>query len=443
MGGPALQKQQTPAQGAGATSQANTQSQAPAAGAGNQAAIDQLAGKSGGAKKPAVDMGAVNSGASFMGAASKAMDAAVPSAGSFASLKISGRIPIASVAVAAAYIEPSLEMQLARSATGEFEVTLSSQIGLRAEAGSNGGGWWPKFMAYFKGYVKGSLKIVGDSAGEIMRQFMLTLRLVIEGACDAAGAPSSIKGMMSNGILSAESKKATIEGMDSGDSITASVGGGVEAGAEASVLGGASATAEVNFTKKIENADGNRSALEISNNTSVTVKGSFEHKKLGVKITPNVTFVFAGGKLTEFFVGISASKSMKLGDFSELTLMGAEWATEFGLAMKELIKDAANKSRRSEVAQISSLVGGLAFGPEAVKYTAFGQQLKSAARAPSFASQSAMQISYSIAAQAGWSQKKGINGKGSLNSDSSFTLGGKTSPLSIEVKSGQPIATFG
>jgi hypothetical protein len=238
MGGPALQKQQTPAQGAGATSQANTQSQAPASGAGNQAAIDQLTGKSGGAKKPAVDMGAVNSGASFMGAASKAMDAAVPSAGSFASLKISGRIPIASVAVASAYIEPSLEMQLARSATGEFEVTLSSQIGLRAEAGSNGGGWWPKFMAYFKGYVKGSLKIVGDSAGEIMRQFMLTLRLVVEGACDAAGAPNSIKDMMSNGILSAESKKATIEGMDSGDSITASIGGGVEAGAEASVLGG-------------------------------------------------------------------------------------------------------------------------------------------------------------------------------------------------------------
>lgn len=441
MGGPALKQTQAPAKGAGA------QTQAPATGtasaASNQTAVDKLTGKSGAVKKPAVNMGAVNSGAAFVAAATTAMDAAVPSNGSFASLKVAGRIPIASIGVAAAYIEPSLELQLARSATGEFEVTMSSQIGLRAEAGSNGGGWWPKFMAYFKGYVKGSLKIVGDSAGEIMRQFMLTLRLVVEGACDAAGAPASIKDLMANGIMSGESKKATIQGMDSGDSITASIGGGVEVGAEASVLGGSSATAEVNFTKKIENADGNKGALEVSSNTSVTVKGSFEHKKLGVKIAPSVTFVFAGGKLTEFFVGLSGSKEMKLGEFSELTLMGTEWATEFGLAMKELIKDAANKSRRSEVAQISSLVGGLAFGPDALKYTAFGQQLKSAAKAPSFAAQSAMGIKFTLSAQAGWSKKKGINGKGALNSESSFTLGGKTSPLSIEVKSGQPIATLG
>ena len=443
MGGPALQKQQTPTQSGGASTQATTAKAPAQGGAGNQAAIDQLAGKSGGTKKPSVNMGAVNSGASFVSAATAAMDAAVPTNGSFASLKVSGRIPIASIGVAAAYIEPSLELQLARGKTGEFEVTMASQIGLRAEAGSNGGGWWPKFMAYFKGYVKGSLKIVGDSAGEIMRQFMLTLRLVIEGACDAAGAPSKIKSMMSEGIMSNASKKATIEGMDAGDSISASIGGGVEAGAEASVLGGASATAEVNFTKKIENADSNKGALEVSSNTSVTVKGSFDHKKLGIKITPSVTFVFAGGKLTEFFVGLGASKEMKLGEFGPLALMGTEWATEFGIAIKELIKDAANKSRRSEVAQISSLVGGLAMGPEALKYTAFGEQLKAAAKSPDFAGQSAMKIKFALSAQAGWSKKKGINGKGALNSESSFTLGGKTSPLSIEVKSGQPIATLG
>jgi len=427
-----------------ATGQANTQ-QAPAVtqgnGQGNQAAIDKLAGKQPASQKPGVNLGAVQDGAGFMKAAGVALDAAVPSPGSFASIKVSGKLPIWSSGAATAYLEPALSLQVARTNEGKFEVTLSSEIGLKAEAGTGGGKWWPKFLAYFKGYVKGSMKIVGDSAAEIFRQFMLTVRMVVEGACDAAGAPGEIKSMMANGVMSGATKDATVKGMDKDDSVTVSIGGGVEAGANTS-FGSASAGVDVDFSKKITNKDGNPNAVEVGSTTSVTVKGSFTLKKLGLKVDPKVTFVFAGGKLDEWFVGISASKSMKLGEFSALALMGTEWATEASLAIINLIKDAAGKSKRSELAQISSLVGGLSFGPEALKYTAFGNQLKKAATAPDFAGKSSMQITFGLSAQAGWSKSKGANAKGAINSESSWKLGDGNSPLTIEAKSGEPIVSF-
>jgi hypothetical protein len=78
---------------------------------GNQAAVQQLAPAAQEASPP-VSLGDVGDANSFMSAASRAMDAALPTVGSFAKLSVAGNIPLVSYGVADITFSPSLSCKL-------------------------------------------------------------------------------------------------------------------------------------------------------------------------------------------------------------------------------------------------------------------------------------------------------------------------------------------
>lgn len=387
------------------------------------------------------DLG-VKSGAGFASAASAALEAIVPGPGSFASLKIAGKVPLYTNGAISCSLESMLSLEAAHTDAGKYEVTLSSQLGLLAEAGARGSRWWPKFLAYFKGYLKGSLKIVGDSAAEIFDEFMLTVRMVVEGACDAAQAPADIKEAMASAVMSADVKRSTIQAMDKDDSTTVSVGGGVEAGADTS-FGSAKGGAELMYSKTIENKDNNPNAVEVTDAKTLTIAGELDFKKAGVLVPANVTFVWKAGKLDEWYVGLSAAKRMTLGEFSQLALIGGSWAAGFVNAMANLIKTTATKGKIEGVGPIVDLMQGMSMGSDAVKYGVLGEQLKKAAMRPDFAEKSSAEVNIAFGGQAGWSKDKGANIKLGLSTAEMWTLGEQNkTPLFIEARMGDTIVSF-
>ncbi len=410
-------------------------------GRGNQAAADRLLGAGQGETAP-TSMGDVGSSNAFMAAASTAMDAALPTLGSFAKLSVSGNIPLLTNGVASLTFAPSLDMQIAREHTGEVSAMIGTKVSIKAEAGREGWGWLPDFKAYVQGYLKGSIKVQGDSAEEIMQIFMLSVRQTLEAACDATGAPKDIRETIGTAVMSEEARLDTLHGMDKYDRAMASVAVGAEAGASVGSFDG-SVGAELSHTTMLTNRDGDRDNAEVNSfgRGSVTVSGKFSMSKLPVKVSPKVTFVMGmDGSLVEWYVALGAEGTLTAGEFAPVVLMGAEWATEFGVAMGNMIRNAARDGARSEAGLTSDIVAGLSFGPEAVKYTVFGDQLKNWAASPAFADESSQKVTFGVNGQAGWSKWKGVNCKGAVSSVRSFSLGGGDGPLKIEASQGDNIA---
>ncbi|HCH62936.1 MAG: hypothetical protein CL927_05685 [Deltaproteobacteria bacterium] len=410
---------------------------------GNQAAAQQLA-PAAEEESPSVTLGDVGDANSFMSAASRAMDAALPTVGSFAKISVAGNIPLVTYGVADITFSPSLDLQVARERTGGYSAMIAAKVQLKAKAGQEGWGWFPDFEAYVSGYLKGSLKIQGDSATEIMRLFMLAVRHTMEAACDAAGAPEGIKENIAGAIMGEDTKQETLHGMDKYDRVIASVGLGAEAGASAGAFSG-SVGADLSHTTMLTNKDGDMDNAEVNSfgRASFTVSGSMSLPSLPIKISPKISFIMGtDGKPVEWFVAMGATGTMTAGEFAPIALMGADWATEFSIAMGNMIRNAANKGARSESGMITDIVNGLSFGPEAVTYTVFGDQLKKWAVSPAFAGESQQKIEFGINAQAGWSKFFGANCSGALSSVRSFKLGGGDGPLSIEASKGDNIAQF-
>jgi hypothetical protein len=333
-------------------------------------------------------------------------------------------------------------MQIAREHTGEMSAMIGTKVNIKAEAGREGWGWFPDFKAYVQGYLKGSIKIQGDSAQEIMQIFMLSVRRTLEAACDATGAPADIREAIGTAVMGEEARLDTLANMDRGDKAMASVAVGAEAGASVGSVKG-SVGAELSRTTMLTNNDGDRENAEVKSfgRSSVTVSGRFSMSELPVNVSPKVTFVMGGdGSLVEWYVALGAEGTLAAGEFAPIVLMGAEWATEFSVAMGNLVRNAAREGARSSAGLTSDIISGLSFGPEAVKYTAFGDQLKNWAASPAFAEQSSQKVTFGVNAQAGWSKWKGVNCKGAVSSMRSFALGGDGGPLKIEASRGDNIA---
>jgi hypothetical protein len=409
---------------------------------GNQAAVAQLSAANQDVAAP-ITLGDVGDANSFMAAASSALDAALPTIGSFAKLSVAGKIPLVTAGVAEVAFSPSLDMQVARERTGEFSAMIAAKIEIKASAGKEGWGWLPDFEAYVSGNLQGSLKIQGDSATEIMNLFMLSVRHTMEAACDAAGAPEDIKDTIAGAVMGEDAKLATLHGMDKYDRVIASVGVGAEAGAKAGDFGG-SVGANLSHTTMLSNNDEDRDNADVKSfgRASVTVSGSFSMQSLPLKVAPKVTFVMGtDGSLVEWFVALGATGTLTAGEFAPVVLMGAEWATEFSVAMGNMIRNAASKGARSETGMIADIVSGLSFGPEAVKYSVFGDKLRDWSTSPAFAGESQQKIEFGVNAQAGWSSFFGANVNGSISSVRSFKLGGGAGPLTIEASKGDNIAS--
>lgn len=417
-------------------------------GMGNQAMSELRGGSS--EQAPAVDLSNVSGANGFMRAASAALDAAVPVQGSYSSLSVSGNIPLWSDPSGSAKVilAPSLKLQAARTSADKFEVTISTALALTAKA-SRSLGWFGKFEAFMSAKASGSLKLVGDSAAEIFDEFMLTLREVIDGACGAAGVPNNVADALRQGIMSDSAREATIQNMDENDGVTATFGLGGSLGGKAGGIEG-SAGIDYSHTTSLKN-DGNNQLDTSSSSktkTSLTLKGTFKTSSLPVKsIKPSLTIILGDGGVSEVFVGLGTSGAMDSNNFSAVALMSTEWAHDMGMAIKSLVQGSLGTADRSTVAQLSQGMDALAFGSEAVTYTAFGDELKAmGARNPGFqdlegTGQSMQKIEFGLSGQAGWTRSKGWYAKGALTSAKSWTLGSSKTPLKVEAKSGQTIAS--
>ena len=412
----------------------------------NSQVLEQLMGEK--PKDSNIDVSSAQDGPSFAKAASKALDAVVPGPGSSASLKISGKLPVYTTGAINAYLMPALSLSALRMSSGKLKVTIDSELGLRAEAGTSGGSWWPKFLAYFQGKLKGTIRIVGDDAAEIFNELLLTFRLVLEQACSAAGASEDMTEKIAGSIMSGSSKESTIENMDDGDYVETLIGGEVEAGTDTS-FGSAKAKATLqNSTKVSKNEEEGDLQVTNYNRSTVAVDTTVKIPKLGASSTVGVNLIFKDGVFDEFWVSANLSKSMALGDFSAEVLMAVDWIQEFvnsmsnALAMGNL-KSQTSVRNSSDITQVANMLRGISVAENAIQYTAFGEGLKSAAGSSLFQQHSGQKISMEIAGRAGWSKSKGVNMLVWLKSSSGWSLGkAGESPIQIDVSTGDTILQF-
>jgi hypothetical protein len=358
-------------------------------------------------------------------------------------LKITGAFPIYSIGVIDVKLIPALSVEVRRTGA-KLSATLASEIGLKASAGAEGGGWLPKFLAYFQAKIKGSLKITGDSAEEIFNEFLLTLRMVLENACSAVHAPDKIRDAMTNAIMTGESAEETIAGMDEKDSIDVTVGAGVDAGFD-TFLGNGKASASYDYSKKIgkENADDKELSVKDSSKAMVSLGVSQNVASLGAKMSGGLNLVFKNNSFDEFYVNAGISKTMSLGDFSEEVLIGAEWLTDMANGLSNMIHKANNQVSSPEMSRVAGMVAGMSIGPEALKYTAFGEGLKSLSGSSQFAGNMGMKVGMSATAKAGWSKSKGWNVNITLDTTKGMSLGkAGSTPLAIDLKQSDRVLSF-
>ncbi|MES2638702.1 MAG: hypothetical protein V4850_04450 [Myxococcota bacterium] len=263
--------------------------------------------------------------------------------------------------------------------------------------------------------------------------------MAVDRACEAMEAEDELRTAIVDSVMTPEKQKQTAKGMDTEDGVTLAVGVGVEAGAKTPV-GNAKGSADLEYATTISNTVRDDD-VEVSTRTSLTFKGELELKKLEMKTTPGLTFVFEGGQLSQWYFSLSGAKELTLTKLNQLVLVGADWGQDLVNGMANMIAMAGKQEQ--SVAQATSLLSSIAVGPEALKYTVFGTSLREAATHPSFAGQSAMAVELCLGGQVGWSAAKGLEIKASVGTGTSWSLGTEgVTPLFIAAKSGDTIVSF-
>lgn len=405
--------------------------------ASNQNAIDQLQQNQ--TSAPDLNVGEVESGTAFAKIGSQAIRALVPGPGSFASLKMAGKVPIPAGAAISVFLEPILELQIGHTNDNDakYEVMFSSQFGIGAKSGTEGSTFWPAFLAYFKGYAKGSIKITGDSPEEIFDLFMLTVRLVIENACIQAGATDSMRDAIAEGVMSGAHKTAIIDDMDKGDGVTVAIGGGVEAGAKTPVAEG-KAGAELSFSRTLQDQNDD-DRIEMESATSLVLSGEFTMEKWGgFKLAPSITFIWKNGVFDSWEFAVSGVVEFDAEKFQEL-FVGVTWAQDLVNSLANMIKSVGDSSERLDGTKLYGLISGISITDNLVQYSAFGSALKSAAQIPGFKDKFGQKADTGLQLRGGWSKEKGAMVGIALSSSKSWTLGEEGSPLFIEAKTGDTI----
>ena len=232
----------------------------------NSDAMAQLQGQ--GPELPQQDLGSVDSGASFADMAGSVLDAVAPGEGSAIRFKLTGSIPLYKTPGVTVLFKPSIDMGVARK-KGKMEATmkLAAAVEISAEVDA----WLIDLKASLAASFSGTLKIVGDEGAEVFDEFLLSLRYIIEGACNTIRMPDRIKKSVVGGIMSDEAMQETIEGMDGKDKVQLDLDAGITGSASAGILG-ASASASIKHSMTLQN-DGN-DQLSAGSKTSTTVAGS-------------------------------------------------------------------------------------------------------------------------------------------------------------------------
>ena len=386
-----------------------------------------------------VDLDEVKDGNSFKRMAAKALDSVVPGEGSQASISISGTLPLyKNIGVSVDFI-PSLELK-AHRLRGKLRASVSTSITFKATAGTEGG-WWPKFMAYFKASFQGSLLIIGDDATEIFNEFMLALSHVAESACDACEAPDNVKDALVNGIMDESARTSTIRGMDKADSVSLALGGSAEAGFDTS-LGSGSVGASYTNTQRLGRKEGTDDIeVKTTNDVAGQIGFTFSAKKLGASIPAKASISYRDGNLRSLAFSVGINKTMKWDDFAPEIMLGTDWLLDVVNGISNGIDYLNRGLGNRDLSMLTSTVSNLSMADEAIAYTVFGNTLKDAAGNTALGSLNfGKTISFGIDISMGWNAWLGHNVSVTLSSTDSSSINGGA--LSVNIKKADQILSF-
>ena len=318
----------------------------------NSDAMAQLQGQ--GPELPEQNLGSVDSGASFANMAGSVLDAVAPGEGSALRFKLTGSIPLYKTPGVTVSFKPSLDMGVARK-KGKMEASM--KLAAAVEVSAEVDAWLIDLQASLSASFSGTLKIVGDDGAEIFDEFLLSLRYIIEGACDTVSMPDSIKESIVGGIMSDEAMQETIEGMDGKDKVQLDLDAGLSGSASAGIVG-ASASASVKHSMTLQN-DGN-DQLSAGSATSTTVAGSVKVGPFNAerKIKDGVKIDTLSASHTIPILGQNVSASLKM-QFKNEQLDKVQL---IGSASKELSWDDLVDMMTTENSWLNTLKNGLVNG---------------------------------------------------------------------------------
>lgn len=403
----------------------------------NQNAIDSLENDG---IQHGVDLDQVKDGNSFKRMAARALDSAAVGEGSQASLTIKGTIPLyKNIGVSVDFI-PSLELK-AQRLRGKLRASISTTLEFKASAGTEGG-WWPKFMAYFKASFNGTILIIGDDANEIFDEFMLSLSHIAQSACESCNAPDDIKESLVNGIMDESARTATIRGMDGADSVSLALGASVEGGVDTS-LGGASLGANYTNTQRLGRKEGTDD-IEVNTTNDITgqIGFTFSAGKLGASVPVKASLTYRDGDLRSLSFSVGINKTMSWEDFGPGIMLGTDWLLDVVNGISNGIDYINRGLGNRDLSVLINTVSNLSMVDEAISYTVFGETLKSAAAnsAALSAIDFAKQVSFGVDVSMGWNSWLGWNLSVVVSSTDSVSLG--TEALSVNIKKADQILTF-
>ena len=318
----------------------------------NSDAMAQLQGQ--GPELPEQNLGSVDSGASFSSMAGSVLDAVAPGEGSALRFKLTGSIPLYKTPGVTVSFKPSLDMGVARK-KGKMEASM--KLAAAVEVSAEVDAWLVDLQASLSASFSGTLKIVGDDGAEIFDEFLLSLRYIIEGACDTVSMPDSIKESIVSGIMSDEAMQETIEGMDGNDKVQLDLDAGLTGSASAGIVG-ASASASVKHSMTLQN-NGN-DQLSAGSTTSTTVAGSVKVGPFNAerKIKDGVKIDTLSASHTIPILGQDVSASLKM-QFKNEQLDKVQLT---GSASKELSWDDLVDMMTTENSWLNTLKNGLVNG---------------------------------------------------------------------------------
>ena len=135
---------------------------------------------------PRVDLDSAKDGPSFGRMAATILDAIVPGEGSFASMKITGTIPLYETGVMSVQLRPSLAIEASRN-LGKIKVKIGTDFTLRAQLDGSEG-WRPNISCLFSG-----ISMVHWQKGMMVRRSSLLLTSDDFGRLRCSGCLTSIR----------------------------------------------------------------------------------------------------------------------------------------------------------------------------------------------------------------------------------------------------------
>lgn len=359
-------------QGGGQSSQQSTSSTSTSSGTGsNSEVMAQLQGQ--GPDLPEQDLGKVDSSSDFAKMAGGLLDAAAPAEGSSLEFKLTGEIPLYKNAGVSLDFKPSLTMGVKRF-RGKFIASMQLTAAVNASVGVDL--WVTELKAALEASFSGALKITGDDGFEVFDQFLLSLRYIIESACDSVSIPEKYKEPIINAVMSEEKVEDVIEEMDNKDQVRVDLSAGLKGSASAGVVG-VDASASVKHSFILQNDGEDNLAMNQSttgqastkigpftaerrwldnNKTLDTLSATKEFSILGQSVNGMVKLQFENNTLKRAQVGGSIEKSLSLDELSDLLFGEDGWLT----AIKDgVVNGLVNLNQQIDNPLLQSIAGSL------------------------------------------------------------------------------------